>query len=311
MEYQELGVSDLKISRVGFGCCPMGGHGWGKVIENDLRRSVDQALEGGVNFFDTADIYGLGISEERLGNFLKNRRQHAIIATKFGVRQDSKGKTFYDNSPEWLDKALDASLIRLNTDYIDLYQIHYWDNRFSLETIFERLDKKCREGKIRSYGITNVDLRELKIEIPRELVSFSFEYSLANRENESLIKENVKNNKLSFFSWGSLGQGILSGKYNGNTSFDPNDRRLRTVYKNFHGDKLQANLKMLKKMEDLISKCDSKSMSQLAIRWILDNIDSSVALIGVKEPKEIQDLIAGFNWKLSPEELEFLDLISQ
>ncbi len=311
MEYLNLGTSDLKVSRIGFGCCPMGGYGWGTVEEKDLKRSVDQALDGGVNFFDTADIYGLGVSEERLGNFLQKKRQHAVIATKFGVRQDSNGKTFYDNSPEWLDKALDASLNRLNTDYIDLYQIHYWDDQISLEKIFEHLDRKCQEGKIRFYGVTNVDLSKLEIELPKKLASFSFEYSLANREKESIVNEIIEKNRLSFFSWGSLGQGILSGKYDSSTSFGPEDRRGRSIYKNFHGDKFQENMNMLKKMELLISKSNSKSVSQLAIRWILDNIKSSVALIGIKEPQEIVDLVSTTNWKLTSEDLEYLDTISK
>jgi aryl-alcohol dehydrogenase-like predicted oxidoreductase len=311
MDYLNLGVSDLKVSRIGFGCCPMGGYGWGNVEEKNLERSVDQALDGGVNFFDTADIYGLGTSEERLGKFLGRKRQNAVIGTKFGVRQDSSGKTFYDNSPEWLDKALDASLNRLNTDYIDLYQIHYWDNRISLEKIFEHLDRKCQEGKIRSYGVTNVDLSKLEIELPKKLASFSFEYSLANREKESVVKEIVEKGGLNFFSWGSLGQGILSGKYDSSTNFSPDDRRRRAVYKNFHGDKFQENMNMLKKMELLISKSNSKTISQLAVRWILDNIKSSIALIGIKEPQEIVDLISTTNWKLNSEDLEYLDTISQ
>ncbi len=311
MEYLNLGSSDLKISRLGFGCCPMGGYGWGSVEEKELKKSVDQALDNGINFFDTADIYGLGVSEKRLGNFLQNKRQHAVIATKFGVRQDSNGNTFYDNSPEWLDKALDESLTRLNTDYIDLYQVHYWDSRVSLETIFECLDRKCKDGKIRLYGVTNLALNEFEMELPPQLASFSLEYSLANREKESVIKETVNNNNLSFISWGSLGQGILSGKYDGTTSFDSDDRRQRPIYKNFHGDKFQANINMIKKMDRLISKCDSKSMSQLSVRWILDNIESSVALIGVKEPQEIVDLAGCANWKLNSEELEYLDVISK
>ena len=136
MEYITLNNSDLRVSRLCMGGCPMGGHGWGIVQEQELIAAVNTALDLGVNFFDTADVYGLGQSELTLGRALKSRRDQAVIASKFGVRVENH-VTFYDNSPQWIRKACEESLRRLNTDYIDLYQLHYRDGKTDIRTVVE------------------------------------------------------------------------------------------------------------------------------------------------------------------------------
>ena len=145
MEYISLQNSDLNVSRICMGGCPMGQYGWGQVDEKKLIRAVEQALEEGVNFFDTADTYGLGTSEKTLAKALGSKRQEAVIADKFGVRVEN-GHTFYDNSPEWIEQALEGSLKRLNTDYIDLYQIHYRDNKTPIGEVVETLERMKKKG---------------------------------------------------------------------------------------------------------------------------------------------------------------------
>ena len=145
MEYISLQNSDLNVSRICMGGCPMGQYGWGRVDEKKLIRAVEQALEEGVNFFDTADTYGLGTSEKTLAKALGSKRQEAVIADKFGVRVEN-GHTFYDNSPEWIEQALEGSLKRLNTDYIDLYQIHYRDNKTPIGEVVETLERMKEKG---------------------------------------------------------------------------------------------------------------------------------------------------------------------
>ena len=140
--------SDLRVSRLCMGGCPMGGHGWGIVQEKDLIDTVHTALDQGVNFFDTADTYGLGQSELTLGRALEGRRDKAVIASKFGVRVENH-QTFYDNSPQWIRTACENSLKRIHTDYIDLYQIHYRDGRTPIGEVVETLEDLRREGKIR------------------------------------------------------------------------------------------------------------------------------------------------------------------
>lgn len=311
MDYVILGNSDLKVSQLGFGCCPMGGHGWGNISVDELRKAVPIALDKGVNFFDTADIYGLGNSERCLGKFLKGRRHEAIIATKFGVRKDNQGKTFYDNSPEWIEIALDASLKRLETEYIDLYQIHYLDGKTPFSDITEILEQKKEEGKIRYYGLSNIALKDIyNFNLPKSMISFQSEYSLANRSNEEEIFKISREKGLGFLSWGSLGQGVLSGKYDANTKFSEDDRRSRPVYVNFHGDKFKKNLKIVEVVKQ-ISEQRGKTLAQIAIRWILDYLGFGVVLVGIKSPKQLLDNIGVFNWHLKHDEINALDSISR
>ena len=145
------------------GGCPMGQYGWGEVQEQELIDAVHAALDCGVNFFDTADTYGLGTSELTLGKALGTRRSQAVIATKFGVRAGS-GETTYDNSPEWIRTACEESLKRLGTDYIDLYQVHYRDGKTDIHTVVDTLQQLQQQGKIRYFGLSNIkdaDLEEL------------------------------------------------------------------------------------------------------------------------------------------------------
>ena len=155
MEYIVLKNTDLRVSRVCMGGCPMGGHGWGIVQERELVNAVHAALDRGINFYDTADTYGLGQSELTLGRALGAQRHKAVIATKFGVRVENH-VTFYDNSPAWIREACENSLRRLNTDYIDLYQVHYRDGKTPLDAVIATLEDLRREGKIRYYGISNL-----------------------------------------------------------------------------------------------------------------------------------------------------------
>lgn len=300
-EYIEIPVLNKKIARVGFGCCPMGLHGWGATDETELIRAVHAALDKGVNLFDTADIYGLGVSEKVLGKALKERRHEAVIATKFGVRIED-GKTSYDNSMEWINKAVDLSLSRLQTDYIDLYQVHNWDGKTPVEEIFGFLSGLKKAGKILAFGVTNIDLIDVNIDRPIDnLSTFSFEYGLAKRTYEPKIHSNHEKLGLCFLSWGSLGQGILSGKYDQNPTLPENDRRRREVYCNFHGNKLAHNLRIVDYMREILPHYENRTLTQMAIRWILDQIPFSIALTGIKRPEQLEENCGGLGWKMDEE----------
>lgn len=214
MEYTMLRNSDLKVSRLCMGGCPMGGYGWGDTQENELIEAVHTAVDQGVNFFDTADTYGLGQSEKTLGKALGSHRKDVVIASKFGVRIEN-GKTFYDNSSSWIKKAVEGSLRRLGTDYIDLYQIHYRDGKTPIGEVIETLEEMKKKGYIRYYGLSNIhedDIEEIK-PFRGKFVSFQDEYSLACRKNESDMKSIAQDLEMTILTWGSLGQGILTGKY--------------------------------------------------------------------------------------------------
>jgi myo-inositol catabolism protein IolS len=300
-EHVHFPVIDLNLSRVGFGCCPMGQHGWGDTDEQELIEAVHSALECGITFFDTADIYGLGVSEIVLGKALNGKRQSAVIATKFGVRIENN-KTFFDNSEKWINLALDKSLSRLGTDYIDLYQLHYWDKQTPIDETLYVLKKLRCSGKIRSFGVTNIDLLDHKITQPvNGLASYSYEYSLANRTLESKVYANQEKSGLCFLSWGSLGQGILSGKYDRNTKIPETDRRNRETYVNFHGEKLENNLRIVDYMRSILPCYKDKTLSMMAIRWILDQIPFSIALTGIKRRDQIEKNFGALGWQLESE----------
>ena len=253
MEYSKIKNTDLNVSRICMGGCPMGGYGWGAVQETELIDAVQAALDNGINFFDTADTYGLGQSEITLAKALGDRRKDAVIATKFGVRAGN-GKTFYDNSPEYIEQALDASLKRLGTDYIDLYQVHYRDGVTPISVVAETLERMKEAGKIRYYGLSNISMKDYEEIAPYKgkFVSFQDEYSLACRKNESDML--VLSDELSMtpLTWGSLGQGVLTGKYDKtNVNFDSSDRRSRDIYVNFHGEKLLKNLEIVETMRPI------------------------------------------------------------
>ena len=287
----------------------MGGYGWGYVSENAVIATVHRAIDGGVNFFDTADTYGLGQSERTLAKALDGRRDKVIIATKFGVRTE-KGKTTYDNSPEYIEKALNDSLKRLSTDYIDLYQIHYRDKATPLDAVVEVLERFKEQGKIRCYGLSNIHGEDFKEVEPfsGKFASCQNEYSLVTRVNEKDLLVNCNELQLTPMTWGSLGQGVLTGKYNVNSGFGINDRRSRDVYTNFHGDKLKKNMEIVENMKPLAEKF-GVPLAALAVRFILDRIPDSISLVGAKNPSQIEGTMTAMDFRLSKDDLEFLERI--
>lgn len=289
----------------------MGGYGWGEVQEQELFDAVNVAVDNGINFFDTADTYGLGKSEENLSRALGNRRKDVIIASKYSVRVEN-GKTFYDNSPEWMEKALLGSLKRLNTDYIDLYQVHYLDGCTPIADIVDALEKMKKRGYIRYYGLCNIhqdNYNHLK-PFAGKFVTMQNEYSLACRKNEADFFKIAKELQVTPTTWGSLGQGILTGKYDRNSVFNSNDRRSRDIYVNFHGEKLLKNLEIVDCMRT-VAENHGVSVAAVAIRFILDYVQDSVVLVGAKRPSQILGNIEAMDWKLTNDEIEKLKIVSQ
>ena len=310
MEYITLKNSDLKVSRICMGGCPMGGYGWGAVQESELIDAVHTALEKGITFFDTADTYGLGQSEMTLGKALGIHRKDVVVASKFGVRVGG-GRTIYDNRPEWIQEALYASLKRLGTDYIDLYQIHYRDNVTPINIVVETLEDLKKKGYIRYYGLSNIHQRDVQELFPYvgKFVSFQDEYSLACRKNEADMRMISDQLQLTPLTWGSLGQGILTGKYDKNTVFDSNDRRSKDVYVNFHGQKLLKNLEIVEVLKKIAGE-HKKTVAAVAIRFILDYLPGSVVLCGAKRPNQILSNAEGAGWNLNQDEIKLLEAIS-
>lgn len=313
MEYLKLKNSNLIVSRICMGCDPMGGHAWGQTDDDEMVEAVNVAIDNGINFFDVADIYGLGKAETLLGKALGNKRSKVIIATKFGVRRTLDNKTtYYDNSPDWIKFALFQSLKRLNTNYIDIFQIHYRDYVTPLKDVVETLEDLKRSGLIRFYGLSNIsqkDLTEIK-PYKRNFICFQDQFSLAYRNNEKDIIKISRELEMTPLTWGSLGQGILSGKYDRNVRFDSNDRRSRPEYINFHGEKLQKNIDIVDQLK-ILSKKYEKSSSAIAIRFILDYLEDSVVLVGMKRKDQVISNCEAVGWNLNILDINKLDSISE
>lgn len=315
MEYITLKNSDLKVSRLCMGGCPMGGYGWGDTVENDFIDAIHTALELGINFFDTADTYGCGQSEETLAKGLGEHRHEVIIQSKFGVRvmEDMVGrKTIYDNSPDYIRKALEGTLKRLRTDYIDIYTIHYRDHETPIDAVVDTLKELREEGKIRYFGLSNIHDKNIgEVECYKtDFVCCQDEYSLACRSHEDDLNRVYDALGITPLTWGSLGQGILTGKYDKNSVFAGNDRRCRDVYVNFHGDRLWKNLKIVETIRPIAMR-HNKPVSAVAIRFILDWLSDSVVLAGAKRSSQIEGNIEAMDWKLNEEELRMLDTVSK
>lgn len=311
LEHIFLKNSGICVPRLCVGGCPFGQYGWGQVNEECILDAIAYSMDNELSFFDTADVYGLGKSEELLGKALIGKRHNAVIATKCGVRIKNE-KTFYDNSNEWIKSACTGSLNRLQTDYIDIYQIHYRDGMTPLADIVESLDYLKAKGYIRAYGLSNIhekDRNEL-LQFTGLFCLFQDEYSLACRKNEDDILMFSKYMSLTPLTWGSLGQGVLTGKYSttGNASFGKDDRRSRQEYVNFHGEKFLNNLKIV----EVISKISAetgKSHAAIALRFILDYIADSCVIAGVKNRDQVKSNMQALDWNLSDKHIiKLLDI---
>ena len=247
MEYITLRHSDLRVSRLCMGGCPMGGYGWGNVQEQELLDAIHTAVDSGVNFFDTADTYGLGQSERTLARALGPRRKDVVIQTKFGVRAGD-GPTRHDNSPAYIRQALEASLRRLNTDYIDIYVMHYWDGVTPPAEIAGTLIDAQKAGKIRYFGLSNVPEAHIADWLPwrGHIVGVQYEFSLACRSHEAAFNAAAE---------------VL-------------------------GEKLLQNLRIVDKLREIAAQT-GKSIPACAIRFILDHLPESVVIAGVKRPAQL------------------------
>ena len=308
MEYLQLASIDTPVSRVALGGCPLGGYGWGEVDDRDSIATIHKAIDAGINFYDTADIYGLGHSEKILSRGLGADRESVVIATKFGVRQNNKGQSFYDVSPKWARKAVELSLQRLRVDAISLYYMHWPDGETVIEDVVGVLADLKQEGKILGIGLSNVSPEEVKRAASTTTISaIQVQYSLIDREVAEKLLRVTAEYKIPLVTWGSLGQGILSGKYNEASVFKSNDRRSR--YENFKEPKLSQNLRVVKELVRT-AKQSHATPSQVAIRWLLEQFGVRVALFGAKTFEQVSENVNAMNLRLSEKQLANLTQVA-
>ncbi|MEI7752361.1 MAG: aldo/keto reductase [Candidatus Omnitrophota bacterium] len=304
MDYIKLGLTELRISRIGFGCAPMGGYDYGPVDDQNSIRAVHKALDLGINFFDTSDIYGLGHAERMLAKALSKKRHEVVVATKFGLRRDAHGNILRDSSPANVIKSLEDSLDRLQLEAITLYQIHWPDPRTPPEETFSALLSCQKAGKIKHIGCSNFSLKGFQ-ELNKlgRIESLQVPYNLLDRGIEKDMLRYCREAHVSILTHSSLARGFLSGKYADDSQFEGTDTRGSSKY--FSKESLAERKDLLKIMGE-ISLRRGKAMSQIAVRWILDNPAVTCAIVGFKDENQVDDILGSLEWKLSVEEYNHL-----
>jgi len=298
MEYRRLG--SLSVSLVGIGC---NNFGW-RTDAAGTAAVVDAALESGINFFDTADCYGAGDSEKFLGAALKGRRDKAIIATKFGIKM-GEGKE--GAHPKYVHEALDASLQRLQTDTIDLYQIHRPDPNTPIADTLEALNDAVKAGKVREIGCSNFSAEQLRearaTPGPQYFESVQNEYSLLKRESEAEVLPECARTGVAFLPYFPLANGLLTGKYRSGEPF-PESSRAKDAF----GPKIftPQNLELA---ESLISFAESRnhSLLDLAFSWLAARPEVRSIIAGAKTAEQVRANSVAASWELTAADFAELD----
>lgn len=296
------------VSRLGLGCWAIGGHGWGKINDDESINAIRYAYERGVTFFDTANVYGFGKSEKMLRLALGKNLNSLFVATKGGVRWDKNGKVWNDSSPEYLTLAVEASLQRLGIERIPLYYIHKLDGKTPISDIMGALMRLREAGKIGEIGVSNFtapQLAEALTVAPVRAVQVRFNLleRVRGEELESLCSRfNVK-----LVAWGALADGLLTGKFNLSTTFGEDDHRSRMP--DFQGERFVENLQRIEALST-IARERNVSLNQLALRWIIDRYDWSCPLFGAKTVDQVADNLGAIGWRLSPEVMAAIDKLT-
>ena len=318
MEYEFLGRSGLEVSRLTFGTMTFGGGEWyvhsGNSPQEEATDLVDLCLEAGVNCFDTADGYSRGKSEEILGKALGKRRDDAIISTKVFYPMGS-GRHDLGLSRRHIIQACEASLTRLGTDYIDLYQLHEYDSLTPLEESLSALETLVEQGKVRYVGCSNFSgwhlMKALGIQDKRgyePMISQQVYYSLVARELEHELVPLSHDQNVGMLIWSPLAFGLLSGKYRRDK---PKPEKTRLAHWSTPGTVDYEKLYNIVDLLELIAKERGKTIPQVALNWLLRKPTVTSIIIGARNADQLKDNLGAVGWALTPDEVERLDKASE
>ena len=324
MEYRSLGRSGIKVPELCFGCGTFGGHdneffkAWGASDVAEARNIVDVCMDAGLNFFDTSDIYSYGASEEVLGKAIDHlKREDVLISTKATFRF-GKGPNDVGSSRYHLIQALDGSLKRLGTDYVDVYHLHGFDATTPVEETLNTLDRFVREGKVRYIACSNFSgwhlMKSLSVSERygwSRYVGHQVYYSLVGRDYEWELMPLALDQGIGALVWSPLGWGRLTGKIRRETGI-PKDSRLKSQLVVDMGPQVpEEYLYTVVEAIDGIAKETGKTVAQIALNWVLRRPTISTAIIGARNEQQLRQNLGSIGWSLTPEQIAKLDAASE
>jgi len=305
---RELGRSGLKVSAMGLGCMGMSEF-YGAADEAESLATIHRALDLGINFLDTADMYGVGRNEELVGRAIRERRREFLLATKFGnVRTPEGGFVGVNGAPEYVRQACDASLQRLGIEAIDLYYQHRVDPNVPIEETVGAMKELVEAGKVRFLGLSEAAPETIRrAHAVHPIAALQTEYSLWSRDPEEEILPICRELGIGFVPYSPLGRGFLTGQIKSPEDFAPDDFRRHNP--RFQGDNFQKNLYLVGKIEEMAREKGCKP-SQLALAWVLAQGEDLVPIPGTKRRAYLEENAGALQVALSAEDLARIDAIA-
>ncbi len=306
MKQRKLGSEGLAVSEMGLGCMGMSEF-YGTPDEDESVATIGRALDLGVNFIDTADMYGPFTNEKLVGKAIKDRREEVVLATKFGNERDGEGNFICINgSPEYVRKAADASLSRLGLDHIDLYYQHRVDPETPIEETVGAMKELVEAGKVRFLGLSEAGAETIrKAHSVHPISALQSEYSLFTRDVEDEILPVVRDLGIGFVAYSPLGRGFLTGAYKNISDLGENDTR-EARFPRFQGENFEKNLALVEKAREIAAEKDV-SPGQLALAWLLHRGDDIVPIPGTKRRKYLEENAAAADIELTNPDLSRID----
>jgi len=310
MEYRYMGQCGLRVSAIGFGTWELGGTQYGPIDEGEAVKAIYRALELGVTCIDTAPAYGHGHAEEVLGRALGPRRKEVVLVTKCGLDWKEDKRIYRDSSPARIIAGAEESLKRLQTDYVDLYLVHWPDPERPLDEAMKALQEVRRSGKARYVGVSNFHVHQMEVGLKfGALAANQVGYNLFDHRPEQEVIPFCRENGIGIMAYGPLAYGLLTGTFTPETKFAEWDWRSsgrafgQALFTLENFPKNLAVVEMLKG----VARAVGKTLPQLAVNWVLREPAVAVALTGARRPQEIEENVGAVGWKLSEGDLKRIE----